>query len=159
MATPEYPSTLPGVSSMEMETTTQVYTNEEQGPGKVVYRRFTRVPSAKATVIFNFIETDFSIFQDFYNDDLKRGHKWFRLILPSAGGYLPHIVRCISHRTAPSPSYGYRVVTMELEIRGRRIYEDDNEGFPGTPIKGWNQTTAYGAFQYENNGFTAERIY
>lgn len=112
---------------MSMTATPQVVAPED-GPGALEYRRFTRVPHATATVRFRFLQGDFEKFQDFYLNDLKRGHKWFALNLPSAAGILPHAVRCITHRSAPSMGYDYREVTMQIEIRGRRVYEDDLEG-------------------------------
>lgn len=141
MATPRYPSTLPGISSLQLSPTAQVLTPEE-GAGHMTARRISRVPHATATVVFRFLESDFQVFQAFYVNDLKRGHKWFALDLPSAAGVLPHAVRCIKHRTAPSQGFNHREVTMQLEIRGRRIYDDDLEGPPPPDDgpSGWNTT-------------------
>lgn len=126
MATPEFPSTLPGVESLSLTTDLQVLTPDE-GPGALEYRRRTRVPSAVGTVTFRFLEGDFAVFNTFYVQTLLRGHKWFYLNLPSAAGIAPHLVRCLSHRKAPSKGFNYREVSMEIEIRGRRIYPGDGE--------------------------------
>lgn len=158
MATPEYPSTLPGVTSIQINAESQVIAPEGEA-GHLTYRRITRVPAATATLVFNFIEGDFAIFQNFYVETLKRGHKWFSIVLPSAAGYAPHIVKCLKHRSARAPGFNHREVTMTVFIRGRRIYPNDREGFGGGgsgEAVGWNTQNAYGAWSFTNNNYTGE---
>lgn len=63
------------------------------------------------------MEGDFAIFQEFYKTDLIRGHRWFNLILPSAGGYIVRTVRFKKHRAAARDGYGYRTIQADIQVR------------------------------------------
>ncbi len=120
MTTPTFPTDLPGVSTLRWSPTAQVAaTDREIGP--LALRRRTRTPGALATVTWRLLEGDFAIFQEFWKEDLLRGHRWFYLTLPCAAGFVPHIVRFRSHRSASRDGYGYRTVTGDLYVRERRI--------------------------------------
>lgn len=123
MATPSFPSTLPGVSSLDWVADGNVAVTEaEIGPKG--FRQSSRVPSATASVTWRFLAGDFAIFQDFWKNDLKRGHKWFTLVLPCGAGYARHVVKFVSHRSAQSDGYGYRTVQAELYVRERKLRPD-----------------------------------
>lgn len=121
--TPIFPSELPGVSTLEWtaEGNTAI-TEAEVGPK--AYRQTSRVPSATATVTWRFLAGDFAVFQDFWKNDLKRGHKWFTLVLPCGAGFAQHVVKFVSHRSAKSDGYGYRTVQAELYVRERKLRPD-----------------------------------
>lgn len=123
MTTPAFPAELPWVSTLAWTAEGGTLVSEnEVGPKD--YRQTTRVPTATATVSWRFLEDDFAIFQDFWKNDLKRGHKWFTLPLPCGAGYAIHVVRFSKHRTAASEGYGYRTVQAELYVRERKLRPD-----------------------------------
>lgn len=118
MATPIFPATLPLVSSCSLSPSKQVIsTDADVGP--LAFRRRTSVPGAECEVSWRFMETDFSIFQEFWKTDLLRGHRWFYLVLPCAYGLTYHVVRFKKHRQAKRDGYAYRTVTATLEVRER----------------------------------------
>lgn len=123
MTTPVFPSTLPGVSTLSWAPSDQVLSTEAE-IGPIEFRRTTRVPGADADVSWRFLDNDFSTFQEFYTTTLIRGHRWFKLILPCAGGYVAHVVRFKKHRTAKRDGYGFRTVSAQLEVRERRFGPD-----------------------------------
>lgn len=123
MTTPALPSTLPGVSSLKWGPVPQVMSTERE-IGPVAYRRFTQVPAALASVTWRFLEGDFAIFQEFWKNDLLRGHRWFTLVLPCGAGYATHVVRFRTHRTANVQGYAYKEVSAELYVRERKLRQD-----------------------------------
>lgn len=126
--TPAFPATLPGVSSLDWVADGNLsITEAEIGPKD--YRQRSRVPSAKASVTWRFLADDFATFQDFWVNDLKRGHKWFTLVLPCGAGYAVHVVKFVSHRSAQSDGYGYRTVQAELYVRERKLRPDTVDTF------------------------------
>lgn len=120
MSTPEFPSTLPVVSDMKWGPNSQLFETDAD-IGNREARRFTEVPSATASVTWRFLEEDFATFQEFYKNDLLRGHRWFSLPLPSGAGIVEHCVRFIGHRSSKRDGYGFRTVTADLDVRERRF--------------------------------------
>lgn len=127
MTTPIFPDTLPGVSTLQWSPVDQTIATEEPGPRAI--RQRSSVAGADATITWQFTEGEFAIFQDFYKNDLKRGHKWFSLILPCALGHLPHIVRMVKHRSMTREGYNFRTVTAQIDVRERRINDIDIDTF------------------------------
>lgn len=123
MTTPVYPDSIPGVSSLAWGSEAQVLVTEGDS-GARAYRSTTRVPAAKASVTFRYLEGDFAIFKEFWKTDLIRGHKWFILTLPSAAGYAPHVVRFIQHHTSTVDGYGFRTVSADIYVRERKLRPD-----------------------------------
>lgn len=124
MATPEYPSTLPGPSSLSIEPVPQVLASDnEQGPRAV--RRRTRVPGAGTPVTFRFLESDYTTFVEWWKTDLKYGHKWFWIQLPSAGGITWHVARFAERYNARMEGHRYWTVDAQLEVRERQLTPND----------------------------------
>lgn len=120
MTTPAFPDALPGVATFAWTTVPQVGASDNE-IGPKTNRRRSVVPAAEAEVTWRFIEEDFATFQTFYTETLKRGHKWFFLVLPCAAGFARHVVRFKQHRQAPRNGYGFREVSAVLEVRERRL--------------------------------------
>lgn len=123
MTTPVFPSTLPGVSSLAWDAQPQSRISDNES-GNKDYRNFTAVPAAIADVEWRFLDSDFAVFKEFWKTELKRGHKWFTLVLPSAAGHSRHVVRFITSHASKSDGYGYRTVTAQLYVRERRLRPD-----------------------------------
>lgn len=123
MTTPAFPSELPGVSTLEWTADGNTAISEAE-VGPKAYRQTSRVPSATATVTWRFLADDFAVFQGFWKNDLKRGHKWFTLVLPCGAGFAQHVVKFVSHRSAKSDGYGYRTVQADLYVRERKLRPD-----------------------------------
>lgn len=124
MATPEYPSTLPGPGTFTVEPTSQVLATEaELGPK--AFRRRSRQPGAFTSVSFRFLETDYSVFIEWWRTTLKYGHKWFWIQLPSAGGITWHVARFAERYAAKLDGHRYWNVTAKLELRERQFEPND----------------------------------
>ena len=126
MATPIFPAVLPGVSSLSWGPLPALKTDSDTGPQDA--RRISKVAAASAQVSWRFLQDDFEIFLNFWEVDLIRGHRWFMLTLPCAGGYLYHVVRFKSYHSAKSEGYNFRTVTAQLEVRERMLRK------PAVPI-------------------------
>lgn len=126
MATPIFPGVLPGVSSLSWGPGAALTTDADSGPQ--LARRLSNVPDATAQVSWRFLENDFQIFLDFWEQDLLRGHRWFMLVLPCGAGYLSHVVRFKSYHSAKSDGFNYRTVSAQLEVRERLLRK------PAVPI-------------------------
>lgn len=123
MTTPVFPSALPGVSSLAWQAEPQARISDNE-VGNKDYRNFTAVPAAVADVEWRFLDTDFAVFKEFWKTELKRGHKWFTLVLPSAAGHARHVVRFITSHSSKRDGYGYRTVTAQLFVRERKLRPD-----------------------------------
>lgn len=125
MSTPQFPESLPGVSTLQWQPVSQLASSERDSDmGPLSYRRQSQVPAANAEVTWVFLSDDFAVFQQFYNEDLLRGHKWFSLRLPCAAGYAIHVVRFRSHRSAKLVGLNAFEVTAQLYVRERQLRED-----------------------------------
>jgi hypothetical protein len=120
MATPEYPSTLPGPGSFVLESTAQVLGSENE-IGAEALRRRSRQPMAKADIAFRYIETDYTQFIEWFRAELYFGLRWFWLQLPSAGGITWHLIRFDDRYTSTLEGHRYWNVSAKIEIRERRF--------------------------------------
>lgn len=120
MATPEYPTALPGVAQWRIKPSTQVLAGGDEGAPRDVRRRSV-VPGALGQAGWSFIEADYAAFVAWWKTDLLRGHKWFWIELPSAGGITWHIARFNAPYQARMNGHRSFVVSAELEIRERQF--------------------------------------
>lgn len=119
MATPDYPTTLPGVSQWRLKPTAQVLASAE-GSARATRRR-SRVPGAIGEAQWTFVETDYAAFRTWWTTDLLRGHKKFWIELPSAGGITWHLCQFTGPYRMQSQGYGAFAVTAELEVMERQL--------------------------------------
>lgn len=119
MATPDYPTTLPGVSQWRFKPAAQVLASAEGGARAA--RRRSRVPGAIGEAQWTFIETDYATFRTWWRDTLLRGHKKFWIELPSAGGITWHVCQFTGPYRMQSLGYGAFSVSAELEVLERAL--------------------------------------
>lgn len=81
----------------------------------------SRQPSAFTPVVFRFLEDDYAQFVDWWKTDLKYGHKWFWINLPSAGGITWHVARFAERYVAKLTGHRAWEVTAKLELRERQF--------------------------------------
>lgn len=117
MATPRYPSTLPIPKSVQLTAANQQLSGPEEGPYET--RRRSMVPGATVSATFKYLKFQYKIFVEWYKSDLKYGHKWFVLYLPSAAGIVPHVVRFKEPYQAALHGHTYWEVSANLEVRER----------------------------------------
>lgn len=119
MTTPVFPASLPGVTRFSWESGRQILASDSPGPRAV--NRISRVPSATASVEWEFVASEYQTFMDFWRVDLIRGHRWFLLTLPSAAGFKNHIVRFKEHRKTSFGGHQFFRVQATLEVRVRKV--------------------------------------
>lgn len=118
MATPVYPSSLPGVCKFNGEPVPQSIATPDAMA--VAYRRRSRVPGSSVNVGWKYLESDYKVFRTWWESELLNGHKWFAMQLPSAAGIVNHIVRFgDQHYDAKMNGHRFWEVTAQLEIRER----------------------------------------
>jgi hypothetical protein len=120
MTTPVYPEDLPGVAAFQFTPTSQLVGTELDRAAKATHR-FTQVPGALASVTWAFNGEEYIRFMDWWRDELLDGHRWFKLILPSAAGFKYTVVRFLQHRETQTRGYRYWIVTASIEILKRNI--------------------------------------
>lgn len=124
MATPIYPMTLPGVSTYSVEPTPQVLASEND-TGPRAFRRRSIVPGANASVSFRYLENDYTTYLNWFKVTLKRGHKWFWIQLPSAGGLTWAVARFKKKPREKMDGHRYWTVSADLEVRERAFSPND----------------------------------
>lgn len=118
MATPSYPIELPMLSQFKLTPFPQVLsTDTDIGPKS--FRRRSRQPGAFAAVEFRFLETEYSIFVEWFKTDLLYGHKWFWIPLPGPNGIGPLLARFVGKPSATLGGHRFWTVTGILEIPDR----------------------------------------
>jgi hypothetical protein len=115
MSTPIFPTSLPTVNQLSLQSISNVITDESTVKN---FRRISRVPNANDKVQWTLFNDQLKIFIDFYKITLLDGHKWFYIKLPSAKGIVYHIARFKSLQTNV---IGHKAWTVdaELELRER----------------------------------------
>lgn len=124
MSTPDYPTGLPGVAQWRIKPTAQVLAGDNPG-GPRDTRRRSVVPGAVGQAGWTFIEEDYATFVAWWRTTLLRGHKWFWIELPSAGGITWHVVRFNGPYQARLNGHRSYVVSAELEVRERQFDRND----------------------------------
>lgn len=120
MPTPQYPSTLPGVSRWRLSPLPQALASEgDAGPRSV--RRRSRDPGATGSAAWTFVESDFATFKAWYETDLLNGHRRFYITLPSAGGFTWHVARFVAPYRSTVAGHSAFEVSAELEVVARRF--------------------------------------
>lgn len=119
MATPSYPSDLPGVSGFSLAPTTQLSVTGQARSARGVHR-FTRVRGAVATATWKFNTGQYQVFMDWWRDELLDGHRWFNAVLPGPTGLANVLARFLQHRETQTKGYRYWIVTGTLEILERK---------------------------------------
>ncbi len=118
MTTPTYPEELPVPSQFKLTPFPQVLaSNTDIGPK--AFRRRSRQPSAFAAVEFRYLETEYSIFVEWFKTALLYGHKWFWIPLPSPNGLVPLLARFTAKPSATLGGHRFWTVTGVLEIPDR----------------------------------------
>lgn len=118
MTTPTYPEELPVPSQFKLTPFPQVLaSNTDIGPK--AFRRRSRQPSAFAAVEFRYLETEYSVFVEWFKTDLLYGHKWFWIPLPSPNGLVPLQARFTAKPTATLGGHRFWTVTGILELPDR----------------------------------------
>lgn len=118
MATPSYPIELPMLSQFKLTPFPQVLsTDTDIGPKS--FRRRSRQLGAFAAVEFRFLETEYSIFVEWFKTDLLYGHKWFWIPLPGPNGIGPLLARFVGKPSATLGGHRFWTVTGILEIPDR----------------------------------------
>lgn len=118
MTTPTYPEELPVPSQFKLTPFPQVLaSNTDIGPKD--FRRRSRQPGAFAAVEFRYLESEYSIFVEWFKTNLLYGHKWFWIPLPSPNGITPLQARFTAKPTATLGGHRFWTVTGLLEIYDR----------------------------------------
>lgn len=115
MSTPIFPTSLPTISQLSLQSISNVITDESTVKN---FRRISRVPNANDKVQWTLFNDQLKIFIDFYKITLLDGHKWFYIKLPSAKGIVYHIAR---FKSMQANVIGHKAWTVdaELELRER----------------------------------------
>lgn len=119
MATPQYPATLPIPKAIQGSPSSQLLSGSDDGQYSV--RRRTMVPAASLSASFKFLENQYQQFMDWYRVELKYGHKWFMINMPSGAGIVPHVARFMSPPNGKLNGYRHWEVTADFEIRERQF--------------------------------------
>lgn len=118
MATPTYPAELPVPSQFKFSPFPQVLaTDTDIGPK--TFRRRSRQPGGFASVEFRFLETEYSVYVEWFKTDLRYGHKWFWIPLPSPNGLVPLLARFTAKPSATLGGHRFWTVTGTIEILDR----------------------------------------
>lgn len=119
MATPQYPTTLPIPKAVQGSPSNQLLSGSDDGQYSA--RRLTMVPAASISATFKFLQNQYQQFVFWYRVDLKYGHKWFTINLPSGAGIVPHVARFMSPPEAKFNGHRHWDVTADFEIRERQF--------------------------------------
>lgn len=95
------------------------------GMGPIDYRRRTQQTTSTVTITFRYLKEQYKTFLAWWITDLKYGHTWFTINLPSARGNVQHYARFTSKFTATKSGYRRMDVNCELEIRERQIVSEE----------------------------------
>ena len=120
MSTPIYPFTIKGPNTYNMRPSPQILSGDNS-VGPKDFRRRTKHAGAFASVTFNFLEAEYSIFTEWVRVYLLDGHKWFYIQLPSAGEITWHLARFVNKPSSKLNGHRYWVVSVDLEIYNRRF--------------------------------------
>lgn len=116
--TPVFPSTLPGVKTFSFKPAPNVLASDGIGDPKA-FRLLSRYRGGTASISWQFLETDYSIFRNFWVNDLALGNRWFIMSLPSESGIVTHLVKFAHGGQPQQRKNGYRAyqVSATIEIR------------------------------------------
>ena len=122
MTTPQYPTTLPGVSTFTLAPSAQVIVSgNDVGPQAL--RRRSRQPGATSQLSFRYSETDYATFISWWKTELLYGHRWFTIRIPSAAGIARHVVRFSEPYRATLLGHRFWSVSATIETRDRQFTE------------------------------------
>jgi hypothetical protein len=123
MATPVFPSTIPGVVMHGLGFKPEqsfVRTDMESGPARQ-RRRFSAAPTI-FTVSWTFTRAQLAVFEKFYDVDLAGGTNWFNVNLPNGMGNTTYTARFKEPYNAQTAAREfYWSVTGSLEVLARPL--------------------------------------
>ena len=114
MATPNFPSGLPGVSKMSIRPFDNVL--KDSPPGVMSFRRRSKNRYTLNAVEWIFLGDDLNTFLNFTRTTIKSTHKFFWMTIPSAYGMVNHIVRFKGKPKIDSLGHQAWRVTAELIV-------------------------------------------
>lgn len=128
MTVPVYPTALPGVETFDGQPLAQfIMTEGDDGSTPMTYRRRSRQRVTKVTVGWTFLQNDYQIFMNWYQNVLLYGHRWFWMQMPSAGGMSWVLVKFESPPDGKMQAFTHWAVTAALEMQDRSLTAQPRE--------------------------------